>query len=280
MRLPSQTPALTDRQALRRNRARAERSALFLHERAAEELQDRLLMVNRRFKSVAIITGQPDFWREQWPEALILEDEDRLALTPGAHDLVIHAMALHWADDPVGQIVQSRLGLAPDGLFLAIFPGGQSLYELRAALAEAEAQISGGLSPRVAPMGEIRDLGALLQRGSFALPVADADTLNVTYGDAFALMRDLRAMGEGNALAARLRTPSKRALFTRAAQIYAENFAAEQGRINATFELICLTGWAPADSQPKPLRPGSATTRLADALGTVEAPLPDATDEK
>lgn len=279
MRLPSQTPALTDRLALRRNRARAKRSALFLHERAIEELQDRLLMVNRRFTSIAIITGQPDIWHEHWPDATIIEDEDRLALNPGAHDLVIHAMALQWADDPVGQIVQSRLALQPDGLFLAIFPGGQSLHELRSALAEAETQISGGLSPRIAPMGEIRDLGALLQRGSFALPVADADTLNVTYKDAFALMHDLRAMGEGNALGARLKTPTKRAIFNHAAEIYADNFPADDQRINATFELICLTGWAPADSQPKPLRPGSATTRLADALKANETSLSGDADQ-
>ena len=138
---------------------------------------------------------------------------------------------------------------------------------------EAEAEVTGGLSPRVLPMGEIRDLGALLQRGGLALPVADSFTQRVLYADAFRLMADLRAMGEGNALAQRLRRPTRRQVLLRAAQIYAVAQSDDQGRIPATFEMICLTGWAPHDSQPRPLRPGSAATRLADALNTLERPL-------
>jgi SAM-dependent methyltransferase len=199
-------------------------------------------------------------------------------LDPGAHDLVIHALALHWADDPVGQLVQCRRALNPDGLFLGMGLGGQTLAELRAALAEAETQLSGGLSPRVLPMGEIRDLGALLQRAGFALPVADSVPLNASYADAFALMHDLRAMGETNALAARHRAIPSRALFPTMAACYNTSFPAPDGRIRATFEIIALTGWAPAETQPRALRPGSAGMRLADALGSTETALPDAVD--
>ncbi len=184
-------------------------------------------------------------------------------------------MALQWADDPVGQLVQARRALRPDGLFLAVFPGGQTLSELRAALAEAETALRGGLSPRVAPMGELRDLGGLLQRSGFALPVADTAPLTVTYRSALHLMRDLRAMGETNALAARDRRFAPRALFARAAEIYHAHFAADADRVRATFELVFLTGWAPDESQQKPMRPGSAKARLADALGVPERPVPD-----
>lgn len=187
-------------------------------------------------------------------------------------------MALHWANDPVGQIVQARRALTPDGLFLGACLGGRTLWELRSALTEAEVRLAGGLSPRVAPMGEIRDLGALIQRAGLALPVADSLALTVEYRDAFHLMQDLRAMGEGNALAARRRTVAPRALFSEAARIYAESFALPNGRVPATFEFVFLTGWAPADSQPKPLRPGSAAARLADALGVDERPAGDAAD--
>lgn len=195
-----------------------------------------------------------------------------LDLEPGAHDLVIHAMALHWADDPVGQIVQCRRALMPDGLFLSVAFGGETLVELRQALAMAETEVMGGLSPRVAPMAEIRDMGALLQRGGLALPVADRLPKTVTYADAFALMADLRAMGETNALADRHRAPVRRALFDRMAEIYAARFPAKDdpARIRATYELIFLSGWAPHDSQQKPLRPGTAKARLAAALGTSE----------
>jgi hypothetical protein len=268
-------PPLTDRVALARNRARAARApALFLQDDAADEIQERLAEVNRVFTMPAVVTGFPDLWRERLGSARIVADDEVLGLTPGVHDLVIHALCLHWANDPVGQLVQSRRALRPDGLFLGVMFGGQTLAELRACLAQAEAEVTGGLSPRVLPMGEIRDLGGLLQRAGFALPVADSAVRTVTYADAGHLMADLRAMGEGNALHQRLRRPTRRAVFARAAEIYAQSYPAEGGRIRATFEMIFLTGWAPDDSQPKPLRPGSAARRLADALGAVETPLP------
>lgn len=271
----SEMPKLTDRAALTRNRARALRDpALFLHETAAEEFQDRLSVVNRTFTAPAVVTGFPQFWAQIFPDAKIVADTDLLDLEQGAHDLVIHALSLHWASDPVGQMIQARRALKPDGLFLAAMFGGQTLNELRSALAEAESRVTGGLSPRVAPMAEIRDLGGLLQRAGLALPVADSVPLTVSYQSALHLMRDLRAMGETNALDARLRHPTRRSVLTTASQIYADSFGAD-GRIPATFDMIFLLGWSPDDSQPKPLRPGSASARLADALGTTEIKLPD-----
>jgi SAM-dependent methyltransferase len=266
-------PQLTDRQALARNRARAKDDALFLQEQAADEIKERLIEVNRTFTSIAIVTGFPDFWAARFPGARIISDDETLDLAPGAHDLVIHAMCLHWANDPVGQLVQARHGLQPDGLLLCTFLGGQTLHELRASLAEAEAKISGGLSPRIAPMGEIRDLGGLLQRAGFAMPVADSTPLTAAYVNAFHLMHDLRKMGENNALTGRIKHAARRDVLTEAACIYADNFRNDDGRVTATFEMITLTGWAPSADQPQPLRPGSATQRLADALGTVETSL-------
>ena len=271
-------PPLTDREALARHRARAiPAPALFLQEDAADEIQERLIEVNRTFTAPAVVTPFPDLWRSRLPDAQIVSDDELLDLAPGAHDLVIHALCLHWANDLVGQLVQCRRALRPDGMFLGVLFGGQTLTELRACLAEAEAAVSGGLSPRVLPMGEIRDLGGLLQRAGFALPVADSATRVVTYADAWRLMADLRAMGEGNALAARLRRPTRRGVFSQAVQRYGDSYPATGSRIQATFELIFLTGWGPAETQQKPLRPGSAVQRLADALGTTEAPLPPAT---
>ena len=269
--MSQQPPPLTDRVTLARHRARA--TALFLQQEAVTEVQERLTEVNRTFTKPMVVTPFPDLW----PDFPTIRDDETLALPEAGQDLVIHALALHWANDPVGQLVQCRRGLAPDGLFLGLLFGGQTLHELRAALAEAEAEITGGLSPRVLPMGEIRDLGGLLSRAGFALPVADSFTKTVLYRDAFHLMRDLRAMGEGNALAGRLRRPTGRAVLTRAAAIYAERFGTSEGLIPATFEIICLTGWAPHDSQQKPLRPGSATSRLADALNGAKPGITDDT---
>ncbi|GGH55198.1 SAM-dependent methyltransferase [Frigidibacter albus] len=265
---PSAPPPLTDRKALALHRARAvARGAdLFLHEDAADEIQQRLSEVNRTFTAPAIVTGFPEFWRDVLPGARVVPDDDRLDLVDGAHDLVIHAMCLHWANDPVGQIVQCRRALAPDGLFLGVLFGGQTLAELRSAMAEAEVALTGGLSPRVLPMGEIRDLGGLLQRAGLALPVADAAVKTVHYRDLAHLIRDLRGMGETNALAARRPGPLPRPVLVRAAEVYAQSFPAPDGRIRASFETIFLTGWAPHEGQQKPLRPGSATHRLADAL--------------
>lgn len=268
------TPVLTDIKALNRNRARAlSAPALFLHEDLRDEVKERLTEVNKTFTSVAIVAGFPDFWRKAFPMAHIVPDDEVLALEPGAYDLVIHAMTLHWANDPVGQLIQCQRALRPDGLFMAALLGGQTLHELRACLAEAEAATTGGLSPRVLPMAEIRDLGGLLQRAGFALPVADGYIRKVHYRDAFHLMQDLRAMGEGNALAARLRHPTRRAVFTQTVERYAQSYGIEGARVAATFEMIFLTGWAPHESQQKPLRPGSAAKRLADALNASEITL-------
>lgn len=205
----------------------------------------------------------------------MVPDTETLELDQTAHDLVIHGLGLHWSNDPVGQMIQARRALEPDGLFLSVSFGGQTLHELRACLGHAESQITGGLSPRVAPMAELRDIGGLLQRAGLALPVADTLTLRVEYADMWHLMRDLRAMGEANALTTRLRRPTRRAVFNLAADLYRDNFPTSDGSISATFEMSFLAGWAPADSQPKPLRPGSAQQRLADALATEENPLRD-----
>lgn len=257
-------PHLTDRFALQNRRRRF--AVPFLHDGVVAEIKERLAEVNRVFTAPAIVTGLLEFWQAAWPGAVIAPDTEVLALTPGAHDLVIHALALHWANDPVGQLVQCRHALRPDGLLIAVLFGGQTLHELRAALAEAETRVSGGLSPRVAPMGEIRDLGALLQRAGLALPVADATPLTVSYAGLPALMQDLRGMGEGNALAARLRRPTRSAVFAQAEKVYRAAFGTPDGRIPATFDIVTLTGWAPAPDQQQPQRPGSATHRLADIL--------------
>ena len=265
------TPSLVDRSALslRRARARLDKAG-FLHDEAMFEIQERLVDVNRRFTSPAIVTGFPEYWRSLFPQARIVEDAETLDLASQAHDLVIHAMCLHWSDDPVGQLVQARRALKPDGLFLAVSLGGETLQELRAALGQAEVEISGGLSPRVAPMGELRDMGGLIQRAGLSLPVADAVKKTVTYRSMFHLMHDLRDMGETNVLNTRHRAIPPRSLFARAAELYAENFPAEEKRIQSSFEFVFLSGWAPHESQQKPLRPGSAGTRLADALNTTE----------
>ncbi|WP_420861822.1 methyltransferase domain-containing protein [Algirhabdus cladophorae] len=267
---------LTDRLALTRNRHQRRRSkAMFLFQAAMHEVSERLKDVNRTFTKVAIVTGHSDLWRAEFPQAKIIPDTDTLDFAGTGYDLVIHAMSLHWADDPVGQIIQCARVLQPDGLFLACLFGGETLIELRQAMAQAETKITGGLSPRIAPMAEIRDLGALLQRAGLALPVADTQQSTASYLDTTHLMHDLRHMGEANSLADRIRTPTPRSVFHQTQKIYAEHFSLPDGRIKATFETVFLTGWAPAADQPKALRPGSATHRLADFLGT-----PDQKDPK
>lgn len=275
----TQPPALTDPVALVRHRARARAlpghdEAMFLHRLALADLQERLSEVNKRFTAPAVVTGFPEVWQGFRPDAVIVPDSDRIALEESAHDLIVHAMSLHWANDPVGQLVQCRRALKPDGLCLVVLPGGRTLQELRASLAEAEAHVTGGLSPRVVPMGEIRDLGALMQRAGFALPVADSIPQTVEYGRFSSLLSDLRASGETNALAARLRRFTGRSVMAEAARIYESNYSTPEGRLRATVDLVVLTGWAPHDSQQQPLRPGSARSRLADALGVPEKPLP------
>ncbi len=262
-------PPLTDTKALALHRARADGSAWFLHDAARDEVEERLKDVNRTFTTPAVVTAHPELWGDVVPGAQVVHDDPVLPLDVAAHDLVIHAMCLHWADDPVGQLIQCRRALREDGLLLVATLGGDTLAELRASLAEAEAQVAGGLSPRVAPMGEVRDMGALLQRAGLALPVADVGTLTVRYRDLAHLTQDLRAMGETNALAARHRKVPPRDLFSRADRIYRDAFPEGDG-IRATFQTIYLTGWAPSETQQKPLRPGSAQARLADALGVPE----------
>ncbi|TPE52237.1 methyltransferase domain-containing protein [Amaricoccus solimangrovi] len=267
-------PALFDPDllALRRARAEAGEPADFLREAAAAEIAERLSEVNRSFRAPVIIGPRGALWAEALglPGARLIPDAEVLDLAEGEADLIVHALALHWANDPVGQLAQARRGLRPDGLFIAALFAGETLTELRRALAEAEVETTGGLSPRVAPMGEIRDLGGLLQRAGLALPVADSQRLPVSYATMFHLMRDLRAMGETSVLRERSRRPMPRALLARAAEIYAERFGDAEGRVGATFEIVYLTGWAPSPDQRKPLRPGSAAARLADALGTEE----------
>lgn len=248
---------------------------MFLQSYALDEIKDRLSLVNKEFTKPAVVTGFPDFWENAFPGAKVVSDTDTLALDPGAHDLVLHAMSLHWANDPVGQLIQCRRALKPDGLFMAALAGGQTLNELRASLAQAETEVAGGLSPRVLPMADIRALGDLLIRASFALPVADNLVLNTTYTTPRALMLELRRMGEGNALSDRLRRPTSPAVMRRAERIYREMFSTGDNRVKATFELVFLLGWAPDPSQPQPLRPGSAVSRLADALGAQEQVLKD-----
>ncbi len=264
-------PDLFDPNAVSAHRKRARKDPVdFLRQEAINDIQERLIEVNKKFKSPAIITPRPDLWANIIENATFIADSDTLGISVDAHDLVIHDLCLHWANDPVGQMIQARRALRPDGLFIATLFGGQTLHELRTAMAEAEAKLTGGLSPRVAPMGDVRDLGGLLQRAGFALPVADALPFNTNYSSMLQLMRELRQMGETNALTERIKSFTSEAFFKFAQDIYSKNFATADGRISATFEIITLTGWAPADTQPKPLRPGSATNRLADALGAKE----------
>jgi SAM-dependent methyltransferase len=226
-------------------------------------------MVNRSFRAPAVVTGHPGQWADLLPAARVVADTAVLDLQPAAHDLIVHAMALHWADDPVGQIIQCRRALQPDGLFLAVFFGEQTLGELRAALTTAEAEVMDGLSPRVAPMADIRDAGALLQRAGLAMPVADTERIRASYGDIRSLMRELRAMAEGNALADRDRRPVTWRLFARANTLYAAAAPDPErpGRIMATFDLLWLTGWAPAADQPQPLRGPGRNDPAGEAPG-------------
>ena len=266
---PAAPRRLIDEKALRLHRDRADRlgPADPLHRIAIDEVQDRLAEINRPFTRVGIVTAWPEFWQTAFPDAHVTTDSERLDLPDGL-DLVIHVMALHWAEDPVGQIVQSARALRPDGLFIGVLLGGETLHELRDTLTRAEIETTGGLSPRLLPMGEIRDLGGLLGRAGLALPVADHLPLRLSYRDLFHLAGDLRAMGETNALADRLRHPTRREVFARAAADYAQHHPdpADPGRIVATFDMIFLTGWAPDSSQQKPLRPGSAQFSLTEAL--------------
>ncbi|MEM7506319.1 MAG: methyltransferase domain-containing protein [Pseudomonadota bacterium] len=260
----------------------------FLHRAAAASLSERLDDITRSFEDALVLGPVASLAKNPAAKAIKARTgtrvvntaaplPDTLQLAEESHDLAISLMLLHWANDPVGHLIQLRRALRPDGLALVALLGGQTLTELRMALAEAETEMAGGLSPRVAPMGEIRDLGGLVQRAGLAMPVADSDRLQVTYPSALDLMRDLRAMSETNILSARAKGMMRRDMLARTAEIYAHHFPAEGGRVRATFEIVYLTGWAPGPDQPKPLRPGSAKARLADALGTMEHPAGDKT---
>lgn len=280
------TPVVFDRSLVRRRLARAIRQgyADFLLVRAVEDLDERLAPVLRDFSDVLDI-GTPTpaaatLLRRRrrsvvrlapTPEkGAALGDEEYLPFAGERFDLAVSLLALQAVNDLPGALLQIRRVLKPDGLFVGCLLGGETLTELRQSFMAAEAEIEGGLSPRVAPFADLRDLGTLLQRAGFALPVVDSETLRVRYGDPFALMRDLRAMGLTNSLQDRRRKPLRRVTLMRAAALYAERFADPDGRLPATFELVWLSGWAPHVSQQKPLRPGSARMRLADALGVPE----------
>ena len=295
----SSTPTIFDRQLLLRHRQRvagADSIPDFLLERAAEDLSDRLAITNREFKNginLCAATGHVERFLAPLPNVNLIGstenseslarfaksnvmqdvqvvDEEFLPFAPESYDLITSALTLQYVNDLPGALTQIRRALKPDGLFMGAMIGGSSLTELRQATLQAEEEMTGGASPRVAPMADVRDLGALLQRAGFALPVADSDVITVTYATALDLMRELKAMGASNVLLERRRVPMTRALLTRIAEIYHERFANEDGRITATFEILTMTGWAPHESQQKPLRPGSARTRLADALGATE----------
>ena len=200
----------------------------------------------------------------------VAADEEALPFRDASLDLVVSGLALQFVNDLPGVLIQIRRALKPDGLFVAALLGGETLTELRQSFAAAESEVEGGVSPRVAPFADLRELGALLQRAGFALPVTDVDRVTVRYDNVFDLMHDLRRMGAANALLARRRMPLRRATLVRMAEIYAERFADPDGRLRATFDIVWLSGWAPHPDQQKPLQPGSAKTRLADALGTRE----------
>lgn len=265
------TPALFDPKAVETHRARAtEEDALFLHKFAASEVSERLKDVNRTFTDAVFVGWQGRMWaKEIGLMPRFIPDAEVLDLEPGSCDLIVHCMGLHWSNDPVGQLIQMRRALRPDGLMIAVMFAGETLDELRQSLTQAEAEVTGGISPRVAPMAELRGLGGLLQRAGYGLPVADVEPVRVAYETPWHLMRELRAMGEANAMTARVKGFAKRAVFVKMAEVYAHDYC-EDGRMMATFELAFLTGWAPSDTQQKPLRPGSATTRLADFLGATE----------
>lgn len=286
-------PKIFDRRLLRARQARARKlgPATFLLDRTASELGERLSAVLRQF-SIAVDLGTPTDAVRQVLAASgkagtivaatvhsnpggrsflsVAVDEETLPFANASLDLVVSALALQFVNDLPGTLIQIRRALKPDGLLLAALVGGESLSELREAIAAAEIEIEGGVSPHIAPFADVRELGALLQRAGFALPVVDSERLVVRYDSISALIRDLRHMGATNILNERRRKPLKRATVQRMADVYRERFADEDGRLRASFEIIWLSGWAPHEGQQKPLRPGSATRRLSDALNTAE----------
>lgn len=297
---PLDSMVVFDRSLVRRRRDRAARDHdrhAFLFHQVSDRLLSRLEAVRRTFPAVLelgcrdghlgrAIAGRrgtelvvksdlaPAMARLAGDGALVA-DEEFLPFNDCAFDLVVSNMALHWVNDLPGTLVQINRCLKPDGFFLASLVGGGTLAELRHCLLDAELMVCGGASPRVSPFADLRDAAALLQRAGFALPVADCETIRVTYRTPFDLLGELRRMGSSNALLARRRSPPPRRLFLEAARLYQERHAETDGRVAATVEILYLAGWAPDPGQPRPLRPGTARHRLADALGTVEQPAGD-----
>ena len=296
-------PEIFDRNALRVHRDRAAQTFGeydFLVREIGARLSDRLLDMARTFPlaldlgartgGYGPVPGGPggiehvvscelsERMARQIENSGVVGDPEFLPFAEGRFDLVYSNLELHWANDLPGCLLQITRSLKSDGLFLAAILGGNTLTELRDVLIAAELDVTGGASPRVSPFAELRDAGALLQRAGLALPVVDADEITVTYENLFRLLADLRGMGETNTVRERLRTSTRRNIFLRAAELYLERYPAEDGRIRATFEIIYLHGWAPHESQQKALRPGSAKTSLADALGTAEYSAGDSAD--
>jgi len=267
----------------RKRRARATfRDAAFLHERVVADLADRLEAIPRPFPRVLALGGGGLFSEEVRvrPElsariGSVLEtdldfiDPEHLPFAPGSFELIVSQLALHWINDLPGALIQLRLALKPDGLLLASLFGGETLHELRLSLIEAESELTGGAGPRVSPFADLQDVAGLLQRAGFALPAADRDVVTVRYAEPMRLLADLRAMGETSALRERSPRALSRRILARAFDIYSERYS-EAGRVRATFEILTATGWSPHESQQKPLKPGSAKMRLADALKTEE----------
>jgi SAM-dependent methyltransferase len=272
---PNAAPILFDRVLLRARQNRASHApAMFLLDRVAGDAAERLQAVLREFKSAADIGTPGDQLRNalagRFGQLARVDlpdiESEPLALQPQSLDLAVSVLAFQFVNDLPGVLAQIRRALKPDGLLLAAMIGGDTLTELRQSFAAAEAELEGGVSPRVAPFADLRDVGALLQRAGFALPVTDVDRIVVRYDNALALMADLRQMGATNVLVERRRVPTRRATLLRMAQIYRERFADPDGRIRATFDVIWLSGWAPHGSQQKPLKPGSAKASLAEAV--------------
>jgi SAM-dependent methyltransferase len=273
---PTAAPILFDRALLRVRQTRALRGepATFLLDRVAEDIEERLHAVLREFTAAADIWSPGEILRKPLRDrfksvtriSLDATGQEFLSLAPESLDLAVSALAFQFVNDLPGVLSQVRRALRPDGLLLAAMLGGDTLTELRQSFAAAEAECEGGVSPRVSPFADLRDVGALLQRAGFALPVTDVDRVVVRYDSAFALMQDLRRMGATNILVERRRAPTRRATMLRMAQVYAERFADSDGRIRATFDVIWLSGWAPHPSQQKPLQPGSAKVSLAEAV--------------
>ena len=289
------TPAVFDRRTVRQHRDRAATRLSehdFLVREVAQRLAERLDDVNRTFRVALELGAHGDVLAESiagrngieqlvrcdqsarmltgGPAPCVVADEEWLPYAPNSFDLIVSSLSLHWVNDLPGALIQIRRALKPDGLFIGALFGRATLAELREVLLEAELAECGGAGLRVSPFVDVRDAGGLLQRAGFALPVVDSDTITVSYSSALDLMRDVRGMGESNAVAERRRSFTRRSTLLRAAAIYADRYADEEHRIPATFQVVTLTGWAPHDTQPRPLRPGSAVHRLSEALGTAE----------